>query len=281
MTDQTPEQVAAAAAAAGTADWRTGLDADLLGHVANRGWDKLKADEVAQQAVKAHREAEKLIGVPAEQVLRLPKDANDKDGFARIFKALGVPEDPKTYDFTGVKTEAGIVIAPELAEKVRGIAATLHLPPAAAIDMAKAVLAIQTEGPAKAVAEYAVKLAQEKDALAKNWGANAGVNKIVAENAAQKLGVTVEEIKALESSVGYARVMEMFRNIGARIGEDKFVNQGQGGGNNAMTAEQAQAKLDALGRDAEWMKRYDAGDVTAMAEFDNLTKLVTAARMGR
>jgi hypothetical protein len=56
----------------GTTDaWHTGLDSELIGHATNRGWDKLDGKAAAQAALKAHRDAERHLGVPAEQVLRL------------------------------------------------------------------------------------------------------------------------------------------------------------------------------------------------------------------
>lgn len=259
--------------------WHSGLDADLKGHVANRGWDKLDATSALQQAVKAHREAERLIGVPAEQVLRLPKDINDTEGYGRIYKALGAPADAKEYDFSGVKFADNSELNPEFAEGLRGLAAKLHLPKDGAVEVAKWVASTIDADEAKETAEYTAKLTAEKETLAKNWGANAGVNKIIAQNAATKLGVDAEAMAALEKSIGYAKVMDMFRNIGSKIGEDKFVNNGNGSGSDVMTADQAQAKLDMLARDEGWMTKFNAGDITAKTEFDNLTKLITAARM--
>jgi hypothetical protein len=250
----------------------------LKGHVANRGWDKLDANTALAQAVKAHREAEKLIGVPAEQVLRLPKDVNDAEGYGRIYKALGAPADAKEYDFSGVKFADNSELNPEFAEGLRGLAAKIHLPKDAAVEVAKWVASTIDSDEQKETAEYATKLATEKDTLIKNWGANAGVNKIVAQNAATKLGVDAEAMSALEKTVGYAKVMEMFRQIGSKIGEDKFVNNGNGPGSDVMTADQAQAKIDLLAKDEGWMAKFNAGDVQATSEFDNLTKLITASK---
>ena len=62
------------------------------------------------------------------------------------------------------------------------------------------------------------KLALEKAELAKSWGSNYAANKIVAENAARALGIDPAAVAALEQQVGYGKVMEMFRTIGAKIG---------------------------------------------------------------
>lgn len=253
--------------------WFGGYDADTQAHIATRGWDKLPVDQAVAQAVKAHREAEKMIGVPAEQLLRAPKDGNDKENLAKIYARLGVPADPKEYDFSGLKHKSGDDVKPEFVENVRALAAKYNLPKDVAKSLAADLIAENDTRTEAQTAEYTAKLATEKETLKTNWGANTQANMIVAQNAAQKLGVTAEHIAALEKAVGYAGVMEMFRKIGAATGEDKFVtNGGQGGG--AMTKEQAQQKLDALQKDTIWMEKFNKGDTAAVQEFHNLTRLV-------
>ena len=47
-----------------------------------------------------YREAEKLIGAPASQLLRLPADpSKDMDGMKAVWQRLGAPSDAKEYDF--------------------------------------------------------------------------------------------------------------------------------------------------------------------------------------
>jgi hypothetical protein len=86
--------------------------------------------------------------------------------------------------------------------------------------------------------------------------------------------VKPEEVGALEKQVGYARVMEMFRNIGVRMGEDKFVSGSTGTGpGGVMSREQAAATLAEKMNDNMWAARLNARDATAMMEFNNLTRL--------
>jgi hypothetical protein len=53
---------------------------------------------------KAHREAEKLIGAPASEMIRIPKDPNDAEGWRQVRSRLGVPADEKGYDFAASST---------------------------------------------------------------------------------------------------------------------------------------------------------------------------------
>ena len=264
-----------AAAAAGSKPWFEGVDTDTSGYLQNRGWDKLSAKDAALAATKAHREAEKLIGAPPEQVIRLPKDANDAEGWAKVHTRLGVPADVKDYDFSTVKFTTGEVVDDEFAGELRSVAGEAKLTKDQATSVAKAVVKLIDKAEADDAAEYATKLAAEKVTLAANWGANKTANLIVAQNAAEKLGVKPDEIKALESVIGYARVMEMFRTVGSKTGEDTFINGGPGGGNTPMTKEAAQARLTSLEHDTDWQAKFEKGDVRARQEFDNLTRMIS------
>lgn len=263
------------------ATWYSGFDADTQAHVQNRGWDKLQPNDALTQAIKAHREAEKLIGVPAEKVLRLPKDINDKEGYGRIFNALGVPSDPKDYDFSGVKFADQSEPGPEFIENVRGLAAKYHLNKDDAKSLAADLVKQTDEQRASTMADYTAKLAQEQEALKTNWGAgNYNANLITARNAYDKIleNVPADQrtaaMSALEKAVGYSTIMEMFRKIGAGLGEDKFVRtEGPAGG--ALTKEQAQQKLDANGKDEVWVAKLNKGDTATVQEFHNLTRLIS------
>jgi hypothetical protein len=118
------------------------------------------------------------------------------------------------------------------------------------------------------------KVQKEADALKANWGANFNANWVIAENAMKALGVDAETLAALKNTVGGAKAAEMFRQIGTRIGEDKFIMSSVGGGNGIMTKDQAQATLAEKKRDKEWTKKLLAGDVTAKREEDNLTRMI-------
>src|SRR5881394_756652 len=52
-------------------------------------------------------DAEKLVGVPADQVLRVPKDAADEKGWNAVWSRLGKPTDAKGYDFSDIKFADG------------------------------------------------------------------------------------------------------------------------------------------------------------------------------
>ena len=122
------------------AAWHAGLDAELVGHVTNRGWDKLDPAKAAVEAAKAHREAEKYLGVPADRLVRLPANLTDPVEMKPVWQKLGAPAEAKDYDFTSVKDAAGQPIAAPLAEAIRATAFAANVPKDVATQIAATVV---------------------------------------------------------------------------------------------------------------------------------------------
>lgn len=251
----------------------TGVEADLAGHITTKGWDKKSAGEAALEAARAHREAEKLIGIPSNQIIRLPQDAKDEAGWKALWGRLGAPAEAKDYDFSTVKAADGTAINEALAQALRDAAASSHLPKDAATTMASTMAKYLDSTKSAELADYTAKLEADKAALVKNWGANLDANSVIAKSAAAALGVTKDDIAALEKVVGFSRVMELFRNIGTKIGEDKFV-QALGQPSGVMTRDQATAKKNDLMNDQGWRDRYLKGGIQENRELQALVAII-------
>lgn len=260
------------------ATWFTGADPDLLGHIQNRGWDTKPVNEVALEAARSHRELERLRGVPAEQLVRWPKDQNDAEHWGQVYERLGVPKDATGYDLTGVKFADGSELSEDFVTTMRATAATLHLPAEAVKGVAAAVAKYMDDADAREETTKQGTLIEQKQALAANWGKNAEANLFVAKNTATALGVTAEQITALEGVIGYDKVMEMFRAIGEKTGEAKYTGNGAPGGDGAKTAEQAQAEKANLMNDAEWRKSYLDGNVDKAKQMTTLDTIIWSAK---
>lgn len=259
--------------------WTTGLDADLLGHAQNKGWHDKSPAEAAREVLKAHRAAEALIGLPADRVLKLPKDASDEAGWKEVWAKLGKPADPKEYDFSTVKVgEAPLSEAQ--ADFLRTQASALNLSKDGALQLAQAFAKREADAGVSSAADLTAKMAEEKAALAQNWGANAEANLFIAKQTALKLGVTPEQVATLEGTLGYSKVMEMFRSIGQKIGEDRFVSNGSDFNKGLMTREQAVARKAELMRDEAFTKRYMNGDAAANREMQALLTIMVGDDTG-
>lgn len=265
---------AAAAAANNNKPWHDGFDPEMLGHIQNRGWDKKPVNEAVKEALKAHREAEKLIGAPAEKLIRLPNDMTDQTAMKAVMQRLGAPADAKDYDFTGIKDAAGKPLGDNIATMLRNAAGATFLPKDTATRIAQEIVKFNDAEANERRLQNETKLNEQKAALKTNWGANEAANMVAAKAAATALGVTPEAVVALESVIGYDKVMEMFRVISSKIGEDKFITPPAGGGSGIMSVEAAQARKAELGRDQEWVKRYLAGGTAEVREMTGLNTLI-------
>lgn len=281
---------AAAAAAAAQAPWFGTITPDaagfaagdvgkseFTGYITNRGYDKMEPGAAFAAAVKAHRAAEAHLGAPADQLLRMPKDAADAEGWTRFDQRVGVPTDAKEYDFSTVKV-GDKDIDPALAEALRPALKASHVGKTEATAVAKAVADYLGKTATTKAADDQAAINSEREALKINWGSNVEANLLVAKAAAKALNVDEAAVAALEKTIGYAKTMEMFRNIGSRIGEDTFITNGAPGGTGIMSGDQAAATLAERRADTAWAQKLMAGDATTVREFNNLTTVINAAQ---
>ena len=265
----------AAGGTGGVTPWHTGLDAETVGFLQTKGWDKIEAKDAAFNAVKSYREAERHIGAPPDKIVRIP-DANDAAAWKGVYQKLGAPAEAKDYDFgTTVKFADGSELDQPFVDHMAKTFLETGVSKAQAGQIAKAVVQFMDNSESADAQMTAATLATQKDALRASWGSKFNTNMIVAQNAFKALGFGKEVVDALESAAGYDKVMEAFRSIGERIGEDQFVRSGTPGSDGPKTKEQAQAELASLKNDAEWYKRFQAGDANAIQKFHTLTRIAT------
>lgn len=256
-----------------TPPWYDAFDADTKGYIQNKGLDKKTAPEAFLEAAKFHREAEKFVGAPANELVRLPKDPNAPE-WKNIYERLGAPKDATGYDFSAIKLADGTPLDAETTEFMRSTVAPLNLSKDAAVAVTQAVVKLREKIAATELAERTAKLEVQKADLKKNWGANEAANMVVARAAAKALNVAPEAVAALEGQVGYAAVMEMFRTIGSKIGEDRFVTGGGGSNGGVMTRDQAVAEKNSLKADQAWVTRFLSGGTEERKKMEALDRII-------
>jgi len=261
------------------------IDAETAGWLQNRGFADKPPSEAFAAAVKAHREAERHIGVPADQILRRPKDAADEANWAPIRELLNVPAKPEDYTFDGIKFADGSDLDPALTGELRNLAHSLGLSKDRAPELAKALVKMGDDAEAVEKTDMTAKLQAERDALKNNWGPGYEANMVVAraafETVLKESGMKPEEfgvaMSALENQVGYKGLMEVFRTIGMRTGEDRLVSNFTGSGSNGlMTREGAAARIAELKSDSAWVERYLNGDNAAGREMGQLNAILAS-----
>lgn len=203
--------------------WYEGADADTIGYIQNKKWDN------PLKAVEGYRNLEKFHGVPADQLIKLPKP-DDAEGWNGVYNRLGRPESPDKYGFDDIKLPEGAQLDKEF---VGYFDQAFHKVGLTKAQRDAAVVAY-AEYEQKWAQEQETKLAQEKtiqiDALKKDWGDKFDERVALAKRAFKAFvpdGVDKEEVaSALEASLGTAIVAKMFANLADRLGEDKFHDDG-------------------------------------------------------
>jgi hypothetical protein len=233
--------------------WFDEFEPDVKGHIQNKGWDKLEPAAAAKAAIEAHRGAEKLIGGPAEQMVRLPKDAADTDGWNAVWRRLGKPEDANAYNF-------GEGVDEELSGTMREAAFANHLTPDAAKGVFDAFVAHEKVRSEKTANDEAITARLEADLLQRNWGPEGSpqyqANLDVTQRAAQRLGFSADTIQKWAKEKGGASVMEDVRKMGMAMGEARFIG-GQGSTQGGiMSTDQASSKIAELKNDSAWVQRW-------------------------
>ena len=254
--------------------WHHAVEPDVKAYWQSKGYDISDPAKIAVAASKGHLEATKFLGVPANQLLRLPADVNDEVGWANVWARLGAPADKSGYDFSTVKFSDGTDLDSGFADFMREKAHELHLPTQTAAQLSKSFVSFMEQADRREAEQGARQLSEEKAQIAKDWGNDYEFNRQTAVQGAQKLKVTAEDVAALEKVVGYARVMEMFRKVGAGSNEDSYI-PGKQGGEFMTTAQTAQARLNELMANQQWAARLVQNEPEARKEFESLTRLIS------
>jgi len=254
--------------------WHQTVAPEIRAQWQNKGYDLSDPAKVAIEATKGFINAEKFLGVPPHQLLRLPADVNDEAGWRGVWQRLGAPTDKSGYDLAQVKFSDGTELDQGFADFMREKAHALHLPASSAVELSKAFVGFMEQADRREGEQTAAALAEQKAQLQKDWGNDYEFNRQTAVQGAQKLKVTAEDVAALEKVVGYARVMEMFRKVGSGSNEDAYVS-GKQGGEFMTTAQTAQARLNELMANPQWSARLVQNEPEARREFESLTRLIS------
>lgn len=264
-----------------TPPWFDGFDPDTKTHIQAKGWDKLDPVAAFQQSVNSYREAERMLGVPKDQLIRLPTDANDTDGWNKVNERLGVPADKAAYNFKELKFADGEALDDSFIDQLSNAVHAARLRPEQATQVVSAFMKFMDETD-KSTADSAALLKQQNDAaLTTAWGANRDLNETIAKRAASQLGITDDDLVALSAVKGGPATWEMLLKLGKSMGEARFItNENTTGGNGILSLEQALARKQELYHDEDWVKKFNSGNMEAIKTMDDIDYIITRARYG-
>jgi hypothetical protein len=247
-----------------TNDWQSSLPDDLKGLVETKGW-KEPAD-----ALNSYKNLESVFGADkAGRTLMMPKDAEDKEALDKVYAALGRPEDAAGYGFNEAFKD-------QIVDQgfVDGMTQAMHeagLSKAQAAKLATKYNDMYQGAMAAQEAAYA----NERSAFEKTVDPE---RLEMARRGFRLFGLPQGEMgavsRAIEMSLGMEKAVEIFANMGRKIGEDKFVS---GEAATSPTSPQgAERRMSEKMSDKMFMDRYLAGDKNAIAEIEELAKMAAA-----
>ena len=248
-------------------NWMSGFDDDSTGFIQNKGWKE------PSDVLGAYRELESFRGVPADQLIKMPKDYTDPEAWGEIYNKLGRPEDAAGYQFNNYEAPEGII---DGTDDFRALAHKhgLSQNQAAGIhqewnDMMAAQFNEMNDAQSQEIESQSQVDMQN---LQKEWGNDYEKNIAIGQQAVQRFDIDQEILGGIESAIGTKATMELMAKLGAGIGEAGFVN-GQSSGAGVMTKEMAGAKLMELRGNEDFSRRLLKGDQAANAEIDKLIKI--------
>lgn len=251
-----PAPAAAGAPAAGA--WFDSIeDGDLKGYVQNKGWK----DPV--ELANGYRNLEKLLG---GEKIPMPKGAEDKEGWARVYDALGRP---KSADEYGLPVPDGG--SPDFAKAAAAKFHELGLSKGQAEALA-GWYNEQAQSQMGAVQQaQAAKVEQDLQALKGEWGGAYEENIELGRRAAREFGLDAAKLTALENAFGTGEMLKFMSKIGRGLTEHTFEG-GRSATGFGMTPEAARQRIAALRDDRDFTSKYLGGNADARAEMERLMR---------
>jgi hypothetical protein len=234
-----------------------------------RGWLQTKGYESQEAAARAHRNLEKLRGVPEDRLLQLPKD-DDADAWGRVWDRLGRPETADGYNLPVPEGDDGA-----FAKKAAAWFHEAGVPKEAAQKLASQWNAYQAE----VVSEHEMATTEaDKQAmteLRRTWGNAFDQNTAIVDRAARTFGMSEDQILGLKAAMGAAGAMDFLYNVGMRLGEDTFTT-GDGPDGFALTPEAAKARRAELLKDKDFQERWSKGEAKARREWSQISQAIAS-----
>lgn len=244
------------------------LSPEMKQLVADRKWESVDV------ALNSYRNLEKLTGVPADQIIKLPKD-NDPKAWDAVYNRLGRPESADKYTVTVPEGQSD-----EFAKVAKGWFHESGLSQSQATKLAEKWNGFVADQLKTAEAEQTQKNQVSINELKQAWGADYDKRAVVVDRAAEAFGMNQDQLAALKQVLGPKGAMEFLHNIGSKVAVEDGRPAGMSRDTSAsseMSPESAQAKIAELRRDKDFAALYNSHDVKqrmeARQQMERLTKI--------
>lgn len=272
--DTTANQTAADTGAAAQTTQATqkhwsGIEGDgaqeTIAYLEKKGW---KDPSAVPGIIKSYQNLEGLLG---RDKVALPKDEKDAAGWDRMFSAMGRPDKPEAYELPvpeGQKDDFAKTAATWMHQAGLGKAQAQKLAGAW-----NEYMGAQQKAADDA---FATESEQQANALKAAWGKDFQANAELASRARKGLGITDDQLEALERAWGTKATVEFFHKVGSENKEASFINSNFAPGKFGVASRaQAEARIEELKGDRDFSARLASGDTKAKSEWEYLHKLIS------
>lgn len=248
-------------------DWYANVSADVgEGEKTSlRDWIKAKGFKDVNSVAKSLRAAEQAIHDSGR--VKVPGEGASAKEVAAWRAATGVPDAPTGYEFKPPVGEDGepIQLNDAMLNRMAETAHKLGLPKAAMESLVSDFI----QGELDDLNARQKDLDTQAAAWVKAQGAEANARIAAINTAAAALGLTREDLQGLRMAWGPEKALNIMSKLGAGMAEDTLI--GSGTGKFGITGEQAQAELDKLMGDQDWVKKAMTDGTPENARYKRLT----------
>lgn len=261
-----PAEGDGAKAPAEAAPWTAGMSEDDIAYLETKGWNG--SDKGPADILKSYRNLERLRGVGADKLVKLPDRTNPED-VAQFKAKMGIPDSPEGYEPLALDG-AG----PDLdSNAMAAISHELELTAEQHAKLGEVTARLLQTAETTNIEQRVTRDTAEEAALNKEWGDLQAENHLAAQRTTQRFGIDAETIESIQDAIGYRKTMEMLVKIGRGLGEHKAP---EGEGKDApfgLTPEVARNRIAERQKDSGFFEKMKGGDTAAKKEWDDLNRI--------
>jgi hypothetical protein len=212
--------------------------------------------------LKSYTNLEKLTGVPADKIIKLPTDANP-ESWNQVYDKLGRPATAEGYKLPVPEGDTG-----EFAKEAGKWFHELGMSQNQAVKLAEKwnghMAGLIKADSLKTEETHTADVA----ALKTEWGKEYQSRCTIVDNCAKAFGMSEAHILALKAAMGPKAAMNFLHNLGSKVAvEDKGLIGG--GGNrdfNALSPESAALEITRLKNNRDFVEMFNSHDPKTRAE---------------
>lgn len=226
----------------GAFSWKSQLSPDYANSGTIQKFPETK--EGFNNLVKSHLELEQMLG--KEKVV-IPKDEKDTEAWAKLTKALGVPDKAEQYGLPDPELPEAMKSAYNK-EEFAQIAHALKLTPGQAKELQRIYAEKMKSSYTKAVQDQQTKMTETINRLRSDWGDAYETNVELGQMVINKFASDKETQDFVTAAIlSHPNGVKFMAQIGNQFAENKIGEFGYK--KFSLTPDQAQAEIDAITRD--------------------------------